>query len=98
MPDNPSSTQPSSFFGWSRYGYGDWFYENAWFIRLQNITLGYTMPVKATKGVVSSLRIYFDMNNLYVFTPYKGLDPETDTYTAAYPNARTYTLGLNVNF
>ena len=42
-PDNPSTTQPSSFFGWSRYGYGDWFYENAWFIRLQNVSLGYTL-------------------------------------------------------
>ncbi len=78
-PDNPSTTQPSSFFGWSRYGYGDWFYEDAWFIRLQNIALGYTL-VRPQKKVFSSLRIYFDANNLFVFTPYKGLDPETDAY------------------
>ena len=38
------------------------------------------------------------MNNLFVFTPYKGLDPETDAYAAAYPNARTYTFGLDVTF
>lgn len=38
------------------------------------------------------------MNNLVVFTPYKGLDPETDAYAAAYPNARTYTFGLDVTF
>jgi TonB-linked SusC/RagA family outer membrane protein len=98
-PDNPSTTQPSSFFGWSRYGYGDWFFEKAWFIRLQNISLGYTLPASTLhQKAVSSLRVYFDMNNLVVFTPYKGLDPETDAYAAAYPNARTYTFGLNVSF
>jgi len=98
-PDRPSTTQPSSFFGWSRYGYGDWFYENAWFIRLQNVTLGYTLPVSASlKKVFSSLRVYFDVNNLLVITPYTGLDPETDAYAAAYPNARTFTLGLDVKF
>lgn len=97
-PDNPSTTQPSSFYGWSRYGYGDWFFENAWFIRLQNISLGYTLPATVKSKVFSSFRLYFDMNNLYVFTPYKGLDPETDAYAAAYPNARTFTFGLDVKF
>jgi TonB-linked SusC/RagA family outer membrane protein len=97
-PDNPSTTQPSSFYGWSRYGYGDWFYEKAWFIRLQSIALGYTLNSGENKKAFSSLRIYFDVNNILVFTPYGGLDPETDSYTAAYPNARTYTFGLNVKF
>ena len=98
-PDRPSTTQPSSFFGWSRYGYGDWFYEKAWFIRLQNISLGYKVPATILRqNLFSSLRVYFGMNNLYVFTPYKGLDPETDAYAAAYPNARTYNLGLDVTF
>jgi TonB-linked SusC/RagA family outer membrane protein len=97
-PDNPSTTQPSSFFGWSRYGYGDWFYENAWFIRLQNVRLGYTLSGPKFQKIFSSLHLYFDMNNLLVFTPYKGLDPETDAYAAAYPNARTYTFGLDIKF
>jgi hypothetical protein len=97
-PDNPSTVHPSSFYGWSRYGYGDWFYQKAWFIRLQNITLGYTLPTTVMKKVFSSFRIYADVNNVYVFTPYTGLDPETDSYTAAYPNARTFTLGLDIKF
>jgi TonB-linked SusC/RagA family outer membrane protein len=97
-PDNPSTTQPSSFFGWSRYGYGDWFYENAWFIRVQNISLGYTLSRSQARKTFSSFHIYFDVNNVLVFTPYKGLDPETDAYAAAYPNARTYTLGLDIKF
>ncbi|MDR1585684.1 MAG: TonB-dependent receptor [Prevotellaceae bacterium] len=99
MPDKPSTTVPSSFYGWSRYGYGDWFYQDAWYIRLQSISLGYTLPIKGElKKVFSSVRIFGDANNLYVFTPYKGLDPETDAYAAAYPNARTYTIGIDVKF
>lgn len=98
-PDNPSSVYPSSFFSWSRYGYGDWFYQKAWFIRLQNITLGYTLPTsQALKKIFSSFRVYCDVNNVFVITPYTGLDPETDSYTAAYPNARTYTIGLDIKF
>lgn len=98
-PDNPSTVYPSSFFGWSRYGYGDWFYQKAWFIRLQNITLGYTFPNSPIfNKVFSSLRVYLDVNNVFVISPYTGLDPETDSYTAAYPNSRTFTLGLNVKF
>lgn len=99
MPDKQSTTIPSSFYGWSRYGYGDWFYQNASFVRLQNITLGYTLSnISELKKIVSDCRVYFDANNLYVLTKYTGLDPETDAYAAAYPNARTYTLGLEVKF
>ena len=99
MPDNPSTTTPSSFYGWSRYGYGDWFYQDAWYIRLQSISLGYNLPIKGElRKVFSNFRIFADANNLFVFTPYKGLDPETDAYAAAYPNARTYTFGIDVKF
>ena len=99
MPDNPSTKYPSSFYTYSPDGYGNWFYQKAWFIRLQNVTLGYTLPMTpAMKKVFSSLRVYLDANNLYCFTPYTGLDPETDVYSAAYPNARTFTAGLSVQF
>lgn len=99
MPDKPSTIYPSSFYGWSSYGYGDWFYQKAWFIRLQNITIGYTLPtISLLEKVISSFRVYIDVNNVFVITPYTGLDPETDAYAAAYPNARTFTLGLDVKF
>jgi TonB-linked SusC/RagA family outer membrane protein len=99
MPDKPSTVYPSSFYGWSNYGYGDWFYQKAWFIRLQNITLGYTLPaIPALKNIISSFRVYVDVNNVFVITPYTGLDPETDAYAAAYPNARTFTFGIDVKF
>lgn len=96
-PENPSTTRPSSFYGWSPYGSGDLFIEDAWFIRLQNISLGYTIPKKWVKNI-SSITVHVDADNLFIITPYNGVDPETDSYTAAYPNVRTYTFGLNVKF
>jgi len=99
--DNPSTTHPSSFTGWNtNYTSGDFFYEKAWFIRMQNITLGYTLPTTILQKTkyISKLRIYASANNLFVISPYGGLDPETDFYTAAYPNARTFSFGLDISF
>lgn len=99
MPDNPSTKNPSSFFSGSTYGYGDWFYEDAWYIRLQNITLGYTVPSTATtRKIFQNMRFHVDVNNVFIITPYGGLDPETDSYAAAYPNARTFTVGVDIKF
>jgi hypothetical protein len=98
MPNNPSTVNPSAYYGWSTYGYGDYFYEKAWFVRLQNISLGYTIPNNLISKIFSDARIHFDVNNVFVITPYSGLDPETDGYAAAYPNARTFTLGFDLKF
>jgi hypothetical protein len=97
-PENPSTTHPSSFWGYSPYGTGDFFVQDAWYLRLQNVSLGYDIPHKLLKNVFSSARIHVDAQNLFVISPYSGVDPETDSYTAAYPNIRTYTLGFNLNF
>lgn len=97
-PENPSNTVPSSFWGFSPYGVGNFFMQDAWFVRLQNVSLGYTLPGKIFKNVFSSAKIHVDAQNLFVITPYKGVDPETDSYTAAYPYIRTYTVGINLNF
>jgi hypothetical protein len=97
-PEHPSTTQPSSFWGFSPYGVGNFFLEDAWFIRLQNVSLGYNLPRKILGNVFSSVRVHVDGSNLFVITPYKGVDPETDSYTAAYPYIRTFTAGLNITF
>ncbi len=97
-PQNPSTTNPSSFWGFSPYSVGDFFLQDAWFIRLQNVSLGYNIPRKILKNVFSSARVHVDAQNLFVISPYNGVDPETDSYTAAYPYIRTFTIGLNVNF
>ena len=102
-PNNPSSRYPSAFYNMGRgkyYTSGDFFYQNAWFIRLQNVSLSYNLPKKLLSkvGFINSLRVHLSANNLFVITPYDGLDPETDAYEAAYPNARTFNFGLNISF
>lgn len=85
------------------------FIEDASFIRLQNLTIGYTFN-PASISWLGSARIYVTGNNLLVFTGYTGYDPEVNVdanennvpslgidYTS-YPKPRTFTLGLNLQF
>ncbi|HTE30859.1 MAG TPA: SusC/RagA family TonB-linked outer membrane protein [Chryseolinea sp.] len=97
-PTNASTTQPSSYQGSSTYGDGDFFLQKAWFIRLQNVSLEYRLPDRWLSGVFSRVGVQVGANNLFLITPYKGMDPETDVYAAAYPNMRMYTFGLNFDF
>lgn len=104
---NPNGTLPGYFQTESAYGVGDYYYEKTWFIRCRNITLGYNIPIKTSKHILSNVRIYFDVNNPFTITPYTGLDPETDVSSDktdasqlqwAYPNVRTYSFGLDITF
>lgn len=97
-PENPSTTRPASHFGYTQYGSGDFFLQDAWFIRLQNVSLSYNLPKKWFGSAINNAAIRLDGQNLFVITPYDGIDPETDAYTAAYPNVRSYTIGLDLKF
>lgn len=83
--------------------------EDGSFLRLNNITLGYTLPKRiTTKAYITNLRVYATVNNLYTWTNYSGYDPEvtarrSDPLTpgvdfAAYPRATTWVFGLNLTF
>ena len=76
----------------------DYFYENAWYLRLDNISLGYNFPTKLFKGYVKSARIYAAVRNVAVITPYKGMDPETGNGIGAYPSQISAAIGLNFKF
>lgn len=104
---NQDGTLPGYFQTESAYGTGDYYYEKTWFIRCRNITLGYNIPIKTSKHILSNVRVYFDVNNPFIITPYTGLDPETDASSSdtnasqlqwAYPNVRTYSFGLDITF
>jgi len=97
-PDNPTNTRPASHFGFSQYGSGDFFLQDAWFIRLQNLSVAYRLPSNSLGGFLDSAAIRLDAQNLFVITPYEGVDPETDAYVAAYPNVTTFTLGIDLKF
>ncbi len=88
----------------------DYAVEDASFLRLQNVTIGYTLPKTWLKNIfISNVRIYFTGYNLLCMTSYKGYDPEVDTSSkknpmtpgidyAAYPKSRTFVGGINVTF
>lgn len=76
----------------------DFFLENAWYLRLDNISIGYTFPTKWFGGYVKNCRLYVAARNVCVFTPYDGMDPETGNGIGAYPNQSSFAVGLNMKF
>lgn len=80
------------------------FLEKGDFVRMDNVALGYKIPQNiVNKLQVSRIRVYASMQNVFVITGYKGLDPETNTGGAGVdfngnPQQRTFTFGLNVGF
>lgn len=83
--------------------------EDASYIRLQNISIGYTFPRNWMRKIyLQNLRVYFSAQNVYTWSKYKGLDPEvgamygdalmTGVDYGRYPSPRIYTFGLNVSF
>ncbi|MDD4190627.1 MAG: SusC/RagA family TonB-linked outer membrane protein, partial [Mangrovibacterium sp.] len=86
-----------------------WVIEDGSFLRLNNVTLGYSLPEKIlSKLKINSLRVYATAYNLWTWTKYTGYDPEVDTRRStpltpgvdwcAYPRSRSFNLGLNVEF
>lgn len=94
---NMDSDLPSIFQVDSKIGTGNYFLEKAWFIRFKNITLGYTFDQSWLKKVCSSARVFVDAQNLFLITPYKGTDPETDAL-GAYPQQRSISFGVDIKF
>jgi TonB-linked SusC/RagA family outer membrane protein len=84
--------------------------EDASFLRLNTVTVGYTLPRKWVKNCfLSSVRLYFTAYNVFCITGYDGYDPEVDTSSkknpmtpgidyASYPKSRTFMGGINVTF
>jgi TonB-dependent starch-binding outer membrane protein SusC len=83
--------------------------EDGSFLRINNITLGYTLPnLLASRLRLQNFRVYGTVNNLAVFTNYSGFDPEVTARTfdpltpgvdfAAYPRARVFVFGVNATF
>ncbi len=79
--------------------------ENADFWKIDNVTLGYSMP-GGTIRAIKTARIYASVSNLAIITGYKGIDPEVGRTGLApgnddrdkYPTMRTFTLGMNLSF
>ncbi|SHL77936.1 SusC/RagA family TonB-linked outer membrane protein [Hymenobacter psychrotolerans] len=85
-----------------------WAVEDGSFLRVNNLTLGYTVPKAVTqRAKINNLRFYVTANNLYTFTKYTGYDPEVSTRRAspltpgvdyaAYPRSRAFLFGVNLS-
>lgn len=104
---NASNSVPSAT-GYIRGHVYSRFIEDGSFLRLKNVTLGYTFPEKWTRKIyVSRLRIYASAQNLFCLTRYSGYDPEVNMRTSplmpsfdwgAYPKSCTYLVGLELQF
>ena len=83
----------------------DMYIQDASYLRLKNITLGYTLPRQLTQKInVSRFRVFARAENLFTWTKYWGFDPEIGSGVTSlgvdygvYPQARTYTIGFNIS-
>ena len=87
----------------------DWAIEKADFLRLNTLTLGYTLPASLIKRIgITNLRFYATAYNVFCITGYSGSDPEADCIRksnltpgvdySGYPRSRQFVIGLNLNF
>ncbi|MCB4234203.1 hypothetical protein LDL59_01265 [Kaistella anthropi] len=104
-PNNTGASIPRLAIGDPSGNYSrvsDFYIEKGDYLRLKNLTVGYTLPLKYTEMIdIKSVRIYITADNLVTFTNYKGFDPEVGMNNygidiGRYPQARTVLFGLNV--
>lgn len=106
--EGTSNTLPR--FSWANnndnWRVSDLYVHNGSYARIKNIQLGYTLPSYLTQKIfIQKLRFYVAAENLLTMTSYKGLDPELNGDERSngidrgyYPQARTFTVGVNLNF
>ena len=104
---NTNTTMWSPYMG--RYVFSDWAVEDGSFLRLNTLTLGYTLPdALVSRANLTKLRVYATANNVFILTDYSGLDPEVSTRRktpltpgvdySPFPRSRQVVFGLNLNF
>ncbi len=106
MSRMPRSTATSDY----DFAFSDRFVEDGSYLRIQNISLGYTFTKRwISKVGISNMKVYTNLQNVYTFTKYSGFDPEVGiSYSAGnqlsgvdngrYPSPRIYTVGVSVSF
>ncbi len=106
-PGTSNSVPRATTTSTSNNAFSDFFVEDASFLRIQAITLGYTVNQNFTKKAgIDKFRIYGKVDNVYTFTDYMGYDPTASTGDPIgqgidygfYPLPRTYSFGVNLQF
>ncbi|MEH0153199.1 TonB-dependent receptor [Limibacter armeniacum] len=111
-PTNTDTDFPKASAGRARKVSTRFVYDGS-YVRLKNISLGYTLPQNMLQNLkISSVRFYVSAQNIWTSTSYPGVDPEVNYMSSgsangnlnqgldygSYPNAKSYTFGMNVNF
>jgi hypothetical protein len=102
-----SNSEPRASFGGYNYTPSDFFIQDGSFIRLRNLTLGYTLPVKWSSTItMQKVRFYVKADNLITFAKYTGYSPEIGSSRVldngvdkgSYPTTSIYSVGLTLTF
>lgn len=111
-PENTDTDVPKASVGRTRRVSTRWIYDGS-YVRLKNLSLGYTLPSAVLEKIkVNKLRFYVSAQNILTLTDYEGYDPEVNYRSSnttdsnrnlgldygSYPNAKSYTVGLNIGF
>ena len=105
--ERPGNRYPS-LNGEGKTEMSSYYVEDGSYLRLQNLSLGYTFPDKWTRTAgISKLRVYVQGSNLFTWTDYSGYIPEVSNHAndalrpgedyCSYPLARTFSVGINFN-
>lgn len=98
-PENPDAKLPRADRNSNSNGFSDRWVEDGSYLRIRDLTIGYTLPRKALRGV-ASVNIFVSFENLYTFTKYSGNDPSIGggIDNNLYPTSRKYSLGVSMTF
>jgi TonB-linked SusC/RagA family outer membrane protein len=102
-----TNTEPRASFGGYNYTPSDRFIQDGSFLRLRNITVGFTLPAKWVQHIaMQQVRVYVKGTNIYTLSKFTGYTPEIGSYDVlsngidygVYPISAVYSFGLNVSF
>jgi TonB-linked SusC/RagA family outer membrane protein len=108
-PENPNAKYPK-ITRTQKMNFSDRLIEDGSFLRLRNIQLSYSLPLKKwNQNIFQNVRLYVSAQNILTFTKYSGWDPEVNSSGGSssiaqgidhfsYPTAKSYTFGINVSF
>lgn len=103
----PSNTEPRASWGGYNYIPSDRFVQDGSFVRLRNLSIGYTLPLSVTDKIKAQrLRVYVKGSNLYTLTKFTGYTPEIGSGSVLsngidngiYPVTSVYSFGINLTF
>ena len=94
----PTSVLESNFIETANVLISDYYLENASFLKMDNLNLGYTF--NEFNSDISSIRVWTGVQNVFTITNYSGLDPEVfgGIDNTIYPRPRTFLMGANIKF